>query len=217
MPVVDTKQTRDLPSRRNTPVSAQRKRAFLKVLRETGSMSAAAVAASPSCRTRSGALASIRTAAHLDPHFAQQIEDAKSEAIGRVEQLIMERALTPDERPVFSKGELKGFAKDHRGANQMLLRVAESLAPERWAPKKNLSGEIAHTHEHSHASGAVFVLEPRHILMLAEEEQDLLLGLLGRLRDQLGEEEPDVRRRLPEPTADDDAREERPHLSPGGA
>lgn len=172
--------------RHNTPVSAKRKRLFLKVLRETGSMSAAASAASPSAKTRTGALSSFRTAMKLDPHFAQEVADAKEEALGRVETLVMERAITPDERPVFSRGELVAWAKDHRGANQMLLRVLEALAPEKWAPKKNISGDIAHTHDHRSAGDqAMFVLEPRHVLLLDEQEQELLLALLGRVRDRL--------------------------------
>jgi hypothetical protein len=165
-------------------VTAERKQVFLKVLAETGSRSAAAAAASPHLDGGDGdrpGYESFRDLWKRNPEFALEVQRAESQALGRVESEIAKRAFTLDERPIFDRqGNKIGVQTDSRPANQMLLRLAERLAPGTWAQQKHhqIDGKIAHDHQHS---VAVATLEPRDVLLLSTDEQHELLRLVGKI------------------------------------
>ncbi|MEQ8769224.1 MAG: hypothetical protein RIB60_01810 [Phycisphaerales bacterium] len=174
------------------PMTEDRRRVFLEVLATTGSMQAAAAAASPHCTGRRPGYETFRDLIRSDPSFAEAVAEARQRALGRVEEEIARRAFAPDERPIFGKdGKLLGVQSDHRNANTLLLRLAERLDPEAWTPKKHLSGTVSHQHEHSHA--VMFALEARHVLLLEPHDQEALMSLLGRLRERLAMEAPSER------------------------
>jgi len=87
-------------------VSAERRRVYLEVLAETGSHPAAARAASPHLADSNSPRPGYTSFADLrrtDPDFARACEEVEKLALGRVEQAIVERAFTLDERPIFDK------------------------------------------------------------------------------------------------------------------
>lgn len=190
------------------PIDDRRRAVFLKVLSETGSMVAAAAAASPHLdqnrtHARPG-YESFRDLIRRDPEFSERVQEAKTSALGRVEEEISRRAFTPDERPIFGKdGALLGVQTDHRNANGMLLRLAERLDPT-WAPRKHheVQGKVAHEHVHDHRY--VFELRSEHVLLLEEEDRSLLLDLLDKIHLRLTND--DERRQLPAPPPAGDAR-----------
>jgi hypothetical protein len=175
-------------------VTAERKRVFIKVLAETGSRSAAAAAASPHLDGGGGdrpGYESFRDLWKRDPEFLLQLQRAETQALGRVESEIAKRAFTLDERPIFDRqGNKIGVQTDSRPANQMLLRLAERLAPQTWQQRKHheIEGKIAHDHQHS---VAVATLEPSDVLLLEPDEQDELLRLVGRIAElKSGDQKP---------------------------
>lgn len=168
------------------PMSEDRRRVFLEALANSGSMQAAAAAASPHCSGRRPGYETFRDLMRNDPAFAEAVVEAKQRALGRVEQEITRRAFKPDERPIFGKdGTLLGVQTDHRNANTLLLRLAEKLDPESWAPKKHVKGEVDHKHDHQHSHAVMFALEARHVLLLDEDDQHSLMSLLAKLRERL--------------------------------
>ena len=167
-------------------VTAERKRVFIKVLAETGSRSAAAAAASPHLDGGKGCrpgYESFKSQWQRDPEFALAIQEAEQRALGKVESAIAERAFTLDERPIFDRqGNKIGVQTDSRPANQMLLRLAERLAPGTWSQRKHheIDGKISHDHQHS---VSVATLEPTDVLLLEPDEQDELLRLVGKIAE----------------------------------
>ena len=159
---------------------------FLKVLAETGSRSAAAAAASPHLDGGGGdrpGYESFRDLWNRDPEFALEVQRAETLALGRVESEIAKRAFTLDERPIFDRqGKKIGVQTDSRPANQMLLRLAERLAPGTWAQRKHheIDGKVTHDHQHS---VAVATLQPQDVLLLEPDEQDELLRLVGKIAE----------------------------------
>jgi len=174
-------QTERRPAKRMTEA---RKKVFLQVLAETGSRSAAAAAASPHTSGGRGGrpgYESFRDLWKRDPEFAVAIEKAEERALGRVEAEIAHRAFTLDERPIFDRqGNKIGVHTDSRPANQMLMRLAERLAPETWAQRKHheVDGKVDHDHRHSLA---VATLEPADVLLLDPEEQKDLIRLIDKI------------------------------------
>ena len=168
-------------------VTEARKEIFLRVLGETGSRAAAAAAASPHTDGGNGQRPGYETFRDLwkrDPEFALAVEQAEAKALGRVEAEIVNRAFTLDERPIFDRqGKRIGTQKSSNASNQMLLRLAERLAPETWArrSKTEVQGHLVH---HEGASVSIAVLEPTDVLLLAEDEQDQLLELIGKIEQR---------------------------------
>jgi hypothetical protein len=165
-------------------MTEDRRQVFLKVLAETGSRSAAAAAASPHLDGGDGdrpGYESFRDLWKRDPAFALEVQRAESQALGRVESEIAKRAFTLDERPIFDRlGNRIGTQTDSRPANQMLLRLAERLAPQTWQQRKHheIEGKISHDHQNS---VAVATLQPQDVLLLEIEEQHELLRLVAKI------------------------------------
>ncbi len=167
-------------------MTKERREIFLRVLAETGSRSAAAAAASPHLDGGDGdrpGYESFRDLWKRDPEFALEVQRAESTALGRVESEIAKRAFTLDERPIFDRaGNKIGVQTDSRPANQMLLRLAERLAPQTWQQRKHheIDGKIAHAHQQS---VSVATLEPTDVLLLEPDEQNELLRLVGKIAE----------------------------------
>lgn len=168
-------------------ITQARKDVFLSVLGETGSRAAAAAAASPHTDGGKGLRPGYETFRDLckrDPEFALAVEQAEAKALGRVEAEIVNRAFTLDERPIFDRqGNRIGTQTSSNASNQMLLRLAERLAPDVWARRSRteLEGHIVHH------GAAVAVLEPQDVLLLAEDDQELLLQLISRIEQRKGD------------------------------
>ena len=154
-----------------------RKRAFLKALEETGSAPAAARAASPHSTGKRNCINTFRDARDRDPEFAAAWEEAVSRALGRVENEITRRAMTPTQRPIFSKGELVGHEDVYD--NKLLLALARKLNPDEWSEKRQveMKGSVDHRHGHIYLT-----MSDVHLLSPSKAEQ--LLLLLGEIADQ---------------------------------
>ena len=123
------------------PMTEERLMLFLDVLSETGSMPAAAAAASPHCKY--SGYTSFLDYAKRHPEFAEAIECAKQMAIGKVEKTIMERAMMDYEEPVVSMGDIVGTKIRHD--NTLLVKWAKRLNPDAWADQQHVrhSGMVA--------------------------------------------------------------------------
>ncbi len=180
------------------PIDDQRKAIFLSVLAATGSMSAAANAASPHAEAKDGrgGYSTFRDLVRRDPIFAEQVVAARDRALGKVEEEIVKRAFTPDERPIFGKdGQLLGVARDSRPANQMLLALARRLSPEAWSEKSQLQvdGRVIHEHRDDHTK-----LRAEHIDELTPAEQKVFTALLTKIYDAVEAKEASHEPRRPE-------------------
>jgi hypothetical protein len=177
------------------PITPEREDAFVDALLKTGSLSAAAAAASPHLvrrgSTRYG-IATFRDHARRNPAFAARVEAALTEVRGKMESLVLERALTPDEKPVFNPKTGEMFvAVDRRNANVMLSLWLASHHPDKWAPKKNVQvdAKVQHT-ANSLTSGAQWVIKTDDILLLSDPaEQQQLIALLSKMEDARRERE----------------------------
>ena len=177
-------------------VDEDRKRIYIKVLADTGSHSAAARAASPHLAESPSATpgySTFRDLRRVDPDFAAQCDEAIAAALGRVEDEIVRRSFEVDKRPIFDRqGQKIGEQVDSRPANQLLLRLAEKLNPDDWAPRKHATVEAKHQHTHRHEHEVSFELRPEHIAMLPEERQRQFVNDLQLIRAEL--EQPDHER-----------------------
>ena len=171
-------------------VTPARAATFLATLRKTGSLSAAAAAASPHLMAKEktrGGIASFREYARRNPDFAADVEAALTAIKGEMEALVFERARTPDEKPLFNPktGELH-YAVDHRNANDMLKLWLASHDPTKWAPKQSIRTDATVTHVGggSLLGGAQWVIRPDDILLLDDPaDQRHLIDLLSKIED----------------------------------
>ena len=171
-----------------------RQRVYLDVLAETGSHPAAARAASPHLADSPGprpGYSSFADLRRLDPDFANACDEAERRALGKVEQAIVQRAYTLDERPIFGKdGTLLGVQTDSRQANQMLLRLAERLAPDAWTQRKHATVDAKHQHTHAHRHGMiVFQLKTYHLGLLPTDRRERFVEDLKHIHARLEQQE----------------------------
>lgn len=165
---------------RTKAATEARKETFLRVLAETGSVSAAATAATPGAKPRGsrgpGSVATFYQLRHRDPRFAEAWEQAIATALGRVETEVMRRAMTPTRRPVFSKGEVVAMTEEYD--NRLLVALARRLDPEGWGERS----KVEHTGEVQLrlAPGSV-VLVPGEIGLLPAAQREALYELLEAL------------------------------------
>lgn len=148
---------------------------FLEVLADTGSVVAAARAASP--HSKYGARRTFEDMRARDPEFREQWDNAINASLAKVESEIMRRAMTPTKRPIFSRGELVG--EEDVFDNKLLLALARKMSPE-WRESRHLTvdGSVDHNHRHAHLQ---LTLDDFHLLPPARA--DLLLELLGEIAD----------------------------------
>lgn len=117
----------------------QRRQIFLEVLARTGSMAAAASAATPLGKAGRTSRHTFQKLVKDDPVFADEVAIAKTRALARVEETIVGRAIDGWERPIYQMGKLVGTERcyDHK----LLLAAAQALAPERWAAREKVEIE----------------------------------------------------------------------------
>lgn len=157
-------------ARQANPVTEERKAAFLRVLSITGSSVAAAEAATPWQTGGRGGVQSFYDERDRDPEFADAWKRAEAAALARVEQEITRRAMTPERRPIFSKGEYVGEQLTYD--NRLLLRLAARLNPE-WSERRQV--EVTSQVQHNHI---VVSLEARDVLLLPAEQRSVFMDLL---------------------------------------
>lgn len=159
--------------RNQAKLTPKRKEVFLKVLAETGSVAAAASAATPWSRNKMGGYATFRDAARRDPEFDLAWKRAEEEALAKVETEIMRRAMTPSRRPVFSKGQLVAYTDEYD--NRLLVTLARRLNPAAWTEKQRIEhqGSVEHTHHHG-----VILLSASDVMLLSGEHRESLVHLL---------------------------------------
>jgi hypothetical protein len=182
------------------PITPERAEVFLTTLRQTGSYHAAAAAASPHLVRRGSKHCSVqafRNYAKRNPAFAEAVEAAMGAVRGRMEALVLERAMNPDERPIFhpKTGELLGVAKDSRPANTMLALWLSSHDPSKWAPKSQIKTDVTVTNADAGVTGGAYVVRPDDVMLLPEADRERLIGLLMQI-EELRDADPDA---MPEP------------------
>ncbi len=163
--------------RQHNPVTEERKVTFLRVLSITGSTLAAAEAATPWQTGGKGGIQSFYTERDRDPEFADAWKRAEAAALARVEQEISRRAMTPERRPIFSKGEYVGEQLTYD--NKLLLRLAARLNPE-WSERRQVEHSGAVQHQHGHV---VVSLQAADVLLLPAEQRQTFMSLLQTIAD----------------------------------
>jgi hypothetical protein len=166
------------------PISDRRRAVFLATLAKTGSMTAAAAAATPWAVGRKCGLESFRDLSKRDPAFAVEVEEARAAALGRVEQAIAERAVEGVDEPVYQKGARCGLRKVY--SDTLLLRLAARLAPESWSERQRteLSGSVGVV---ASRSDGFLSISASDVLLLSEDKQQQLAELVeevGRLKER---------------------------------
>ncbi len=161
-------------------ITDQRIEVFLETLQETGSVTAAARAATPWSKHRTGGLSGFRRRRANDPEFAARWDEAEERALGKIEAEISRRAMTPTERPVVSNGQV--VAKELRYDNRLLLRYAAALAPERWSERQQmkLDGQLNHSaidEKKVHAIFEILTKDERAALKGALEVQERIMQI----------------------------------------
>jgi len=164
------------------PIDERRKQLFLDELQLTGSVTAAARAASPHTVGHDGGLSGFTSLAQRDADFAASMEAAKERALGAVEKEIHRRAMHPPRRPIWHRGEVVGEYEDRSSSDRLLLRLAEKLNPDDWAPSSCVQTEVD-------IRGVMLAICPEDVLRLEPEEQATFVGLLDRIAALRGEEE----------------------------
>lgn len=159
-----------------TPVTPQRKALFLRELERTGSVCAAARAATPHRTEVHGGLSSFRDAAKKDPNFALAIENAKQAALGRLEALAMKLAEEGDIRPIFDK-QGRRLGEERRHDSRLVLAVLGRLSDE-WVPARRVehSGQVSNL-----ALSVALTITPADLLLLPAEKRVALTEILGDL------------------------------------
>ncbi len=162
------------------PLTEIRKETFLRELRRTGSVVGAAAAATPWSKGVAGGAQTFRDERARNPEFAAAWDAAIEALLGVVEGEIVRRAMEVPKRPVWERGEVKGWIEDRRSSDQLLLRLAAKLDPA-WRDRTAVDQNVT-------VQGAVLSITPHDILLLAREEQEMFVDLLNKIADARGEE-----------------------------
>lgn len=162
-------------------LTQQRRQLFLQELARTGSPIAAAAHATPWSTHKQGGVSSFRDHARRDPEFAAAWERAVHHALAAVEGEIVRRAMSPPKRPVWERGEVKGWVEDRNSSDKLLLRLAARLDPA-WRERTSVDANVT-------VEASVLAIAPGDILYLAPSEQELLKDLLCKIADARGEQE----------------------------
>lgn len=135
----------NLPAKRSTavqPITERRKETFLRVLKETGSVCAAARSATPWGRGAKSGYSSFLDLIKRDPEFAAAVAEAKHYALGRVERHMHKLAVEGVKRPIYQGGKLAGFEIVYEP--KLLLALLQHLDPEGWMHREKVEVEGKH-------------------------------------------------------------------------
>lgn len=163
-------------------VTDVRRETFLKVLSETGSFAAAARAASPHSKDRHGGASTFKQLMQRDPDFAAAVEDARSQALGRLETECVRRAVEGVRRPIYQKGELVGYEDVH--SDGLLMFALRALDPDKYNEKRQveLKGDVTHR-------VVGLMISPQDLLALNDDDRAALERIVGKIADARGEKE----------------------------
>ncbi len=183
-----TTQVRNLSCRRaSLPVTPERRKVFLETLEKTGSLCAAAFAATPWALGVHRGADTFRDLAARDPEFALQVKEARERFLGQVETVIADHVLKGTQRPIYQHGRLVGHETvwDHN----LMLRAAARLDPS-WAErtKQEISGKLETVNRSLDVS---IHLDPRDVLLLEDGDRALfmqLIELIAERKDEQGRE-----------------------------
>ncbi|MBX3389211.1 MAG: hypothetical protein KF691_07110 [Phycisphaeraceae bacterium] len=182
-------------SPRRGPLTEREFNVACEVYANTGSKHAAILSISGGATDATGRPSRRRTledALRANPEWAARWEEARSLALGRVEQAIAAAAFRIDTRPIFDKsGKLLGVQQDSRPSNDMLKFMAKKLSPE-WRETKQLQIEGTIDHSHTRADGFGLYLTPDDVLHLDGEDRAKFLELLTLIRNRRTPENPNV-------------------------
>jgi hypothetical protein len=170
-----------------------RRETFLQVLSETGSFAAASRAASPHSKDRHGAASTFKQLMQRDTEFTSAVDEARSQALGRLEAEMIRRAVEGVERPIFQKGELVGHEKVH--SDGLLMFALRACDPEKYNEKRQVEvkGDVTHR-------VVGLIISPQDLLSLDRNDRSALEGILEKIADARGEKEPEL---LPVPSIAD--------------
>ena len=166
-------------SGRHLPIDENRKRIFLEHVAKGTSLVKASKAASPHCTGHDCGLGGFTSLAKRDPEFGAAIEAAHAVALGDVEDEIRHRAMNPPKRPVWHKGEMVGSYEDRNSSDRLLVRLAEKLDPDNWAPQSKIKSEV-----NVNVRGVMLAIKAEDVLLLDPKEQDVFTQLLATIADR---------------------------------
>jgi hypothetical protein len=166
-----------------------------EVYANTGSKHAAILSISGGAKDSEGRPSRRRTleqALATNPEWAARWEEARTLALGRVEEAIAAAAFRIDTRPIFGKsGQLLGVQQDSRPSNDMLKFLARKLSPE-WRDKRELQIEGSVEHKVAPSDGFGLYLTPSDVLYLEGEDRAKFIELLTLIRNRRTPENPNV-------------------------
>lgn len=159
-----------------------RRQTFLKVLSETGSFAAASRAASPHSKDRHGAASTFKQLMQRDPEFNADVEEARSQALGRLEAECVRRAVEGVQRPIYQRGELVGHEQVH--SDGLLMFALRALDPAKYNEKRQVEvkGDVTHR-------VVGLLISPQDLLSLNKDDRSDLERILEKIADARGEKE----------------------------
>lgn len=167
-----------------------------EVYARTGSKHAAILSIAGGATDGAGRPSRRRTleeALRANPEWASRWEEARTLALGAVEQAIADAAFTVDTRPIFdAKGNLLGVQKDSRPRNDMLKFLARKLDPDSWSEKRQLQMSGTVEHKHGPSDGFGLYLTPSDVLYLEGEDRAKFIELLTLIRNRRTPEKTNV-------------------------
>jgi len=171
-----------MDTKKAVPVTDTRRETFLRVLEETGLVTAAAAAASPHCTGKEPGKKSFYDLRARDPQFAAAWDAAANRALARVEQELLRRAMEPARTPICNPktGEVVGYREDRLASDKVLLRVASYLSKGAWAENRKI--DVSGTVEHEHSQHLQLTVED--LQYLETDEQQNLIQLLDKIRER---------------------------------
>ena len=175
------------PSRGRGPLTPERKSAFLDVLGRTGSVVRAAAAATPWATGVQGGAQTFRDERLRDPEFSAAWDAALEAVLGAVEEEIVRRAMEVPRRPVWERGEVKGWVEDRNSADKLLMRLAAKLEPA-WRERTSVDQSVT-------VQGVILSIAPMDVMLLPKADRQVFLGLLEKISAAKGED--DEVQRLP--------------------
>ena len=170
----------DLPTNIHKRVTPERIKTFIDMFARTGSFHAASRAASPHATGPTFGLQTWRDLIQRDPEFAALCDQARSHALGKVEETIAIHALEGVEEPIYQQGRLVGtkLVFDHK----LLLRLAERLDSNTWAQRS----KIEHSGHVDLDLNTPLSIDPQDLLLLSPYERTTLIDLIRKIDDLKG-------------------------------
>jgi hypothetical protein len=144
------------------------------------------------------AASSFRLERRLDPDFNAACEQALTEALGRLEQSIMERAFTPDRRKNYDarSGALTGESENWEPANRLARAILARHLPDEWAEleRREITSTVT-VNNGGNPPGHSFVVTPSLTRFLDENEKLQLSTLMRAMIERSEADQQQIERR----------------------